>query len=129
MKCNTKPGCFLFLVWCLPPLRPHAASNSVLPTCLPFLVCTGAQLDSSNSSLVSARNGRHSLRTVPRSTNQVKPLTKLRRGSATTCGCPISCSFVVMSCQVMSCHVITSCHVMSCHVMSCHECHVMSVMA
>ena len=46
-------------------MRPHAASYWGLLTCFAFFVCTGAQLESLNSSVVRAGNERRSSRMTP----------------------------------------------------------------
>ena len=59
----------------IPLISPLAASYSVLPTCFAFFMCTGAELESPNASVVSAGNGRHSSR-MTRRRQQTMPRAK-----------------------------------------------------
>ena len=108
----------VFLVWFLPLMHPQAANNPVLPTCFPFFVCTGAQLESLQSTVISAGIG-GTVRAWPR---------MWQRGGKSWFTCmsslavkrvlchlrvPISCSF--MSCHVRNAFVVVIGFVWSCH--------------
>ena len=98
----------LFVSGVMPLMRPHAAIYSV---------DTGHQLESLNSSVVSAGNGRRSSRMTPAQplTSDAQDVAKRWKmfcftcmsmlifeegpGSYANCGCDISCS---LKCHVMS---------------------------